>query len=81
MQILLESSLQGFVEQAVRSGRFGSAEEVVREGLRLVQERERKLAELRAKVEAAIAEGGEVSEEELDVSLAEAAEELARQGY
>ncbi len=79
MDVRIEDRCQGFVEQAVSSGRFGSADDVVREGLRLVEERERKLAALRAKIEAAIAEGGGVSEEELDASLKAAAAELARQ--
>ncbi len=81
MDVRIEDRWQGFVEQAVSSGRFGSADDVVREGLRLVEERERKLAALRATLAAALAEEGEVSDEELEVSLNEAAEVLARQGY
>jgi antitoxin ParD1/3/4 len=70
-----------FVEAVVKGGRYGSASEVVREGLRLVEERETKLRALRETLDRSIAEGGEVSEAELDASLAAKAEELAKAGY
>ncbi|KJC61833.1 addiction module antitoxin [Bradyrhizobium sp. LTSPM299] len=45
--------LEGFVNQLVASGRYQSKSEVLREGVRLVQEREARLAVL----DAAIARG------------------------
>jgi antitoxin ParD1/3/4 len=42
---------------------------MVREGLRLVEEREAKLAALRETIEAAIAEGGEHTIEEVEAQL------------
>ena len=67
---------EGFVERIVKSGRYGSASEVVREGLRLVEEREARLAALRDKLDASIAAGGEVSDDELDAALAAKSAEL-----
>ena len=56
-------------------------ERVVREGLRLVEEREAKLLALRATLDASIAQGGVVTDEEIDAALDERAAELVRQGY
>jgi antitoxin ParD1/3/4 len=49
----LGPQLEQFVSQLVASGRYNSKSEVLREGLRLVQEREARLAAL----DAAIARG------------------------
>jgi antitoxin ParD1/3/4 len=65
----------------VDDGRYGSASEVVREGLRLVEEREAKLAALREMIQASIAEGGSYSDDEVGAYLAEEAEKLKREGY
>jgi antitoxin ParD1/3/4 len=56
---------EGFVNEAVKSGRYGSASEVVREGLRLVEEREAKLADLRRILNVAIKTGGEPTDEDV----------------
>jgi len=42
----LGASLESFVSSLVASGRYGSPDEVLREALRLFQERERRLAAL-----------------------------------
>ena len=52
----------------------------MREGLRLVEEREAKLAALRKKIEASIAAGGEVSDDELDAAITAKAMELRARG-
>ena len=61
--------------------RAASASEVVREGLRLVEEREARLLALRATLDASIAQGGEVTDEELDDALAARSIELRSKGF
>lgn len=50
MNVSLTPELEAFVEKAVKSGRYGSASEAVREGLRLLEEREAKLQALRREI-------------------------------
>ena len=47
----LGPNLEAVVAQLVGSGRYNSKSEVLREGVRLVQEREKRLAELDAAIE------------------------------
>ncbi|MDZ4362729.1 type II toxin-antitoxin system ParD family antitoxin [Brevundimonas sp.] len=47
-------ALEAVVKDLVAHGRFGSKSEVLREGVRLVQEREVRLAELMAKLQVGI---------------------------
>jgi antitoxin ParD1/3/4 len=42
----LGEQLETFISQAVRNGRYGSRSEVLREGVRMVQEREKRLEQL-----------------------------------
>ena len=55
MNVSIGERWEGFVAQIVGQGRYGSASEVVREGLRLVEEREAKLIALRTTLDASIA--------------------------
>jgi antitoxin ParD1/3/4 len=80
MNVSIGERWQAFVDNAVKSGRYGSASEVVREGLRLVEEREAKLRALRETLDAAIAEGGSFSDEEVEATLRARAIELKKQG-
>lgn len=62
--ISLSDHFVAFIETEVEKGRYGSASEVVRAGLRLLEENETRLATLRA----ALIEGEESGEpEEFDV--------------
>ena len=80
MNVSIGDRWQDFVDQIVKDGRYGSASEVVREGLRLVEEREAKLVALRTTLNASIAVGGNVSDAEMDAALAAKKKELAGQG-
>lgn len=47
----LGEQLEGFITEAVKKGRYGSRSEVLREGVRLVQEREAKWARFEAEIQ------------------------------
>jgi antitoxin ParD1/3/4 len=81
MNVSIGERWQEFVDRVVKEGRYGSASEVVREGLRLVEEREAKLVALRATLDASIAQGGQVTDEELDAAIAAKGAELKQDGY
>ena len=81
MNVSLGERWEGFVASIVEEGRYGSASEVVREGLRLVEEREAKLKALRDTLEASIARGGTFSDEELGAALESKAAQLAKNGF
>jgi antitoxin ParD1/3/4 len=81
MNLSLGQRWEGFVTEIVGQGRYGSASEVVREGLRLVGEREAKLQALRETLNASIAEGGGFSDEEVGAELDKAAVGLAKEGF
>ena len=69
MNVSVGERWERFVERTLRSGRYGSASEVVREGLRLVEERESKLYALRATLQASIDEGGVATDDGIDAAL------------
>lgn len=81
MDVAIEPDLQAFIDHVVRSGRYGSASEVVVEGLRLMQEREAKLQALRDTINASIAAGGENTPDEMAAFLDQVEADLAREGY
>lgn len=81
MNVSIGERWEGFVAEAVKSGRYGSASEVVREGLRLVEEREAKLAALRETLHASIAGGGRNTVDDVARALDAREAELARSGF
>jgi len=71
MNVSLTPELEQFVQSRVASGRYQTASEVVREGLRLLEEREQEreaaTRELRAKIQRGVrqADRGEILDGEL----------------
>jgi antitoxin ParD1/3/4 len=81
MNVSIGERWEGFVAEAVQSGRYSSASEVMREGLRLVEERETKLRALRETLDASIARGGRVNDDALGAVLDAKAAELTKAGF
>ena len=69
MNVSVGERWEGYVDSVVKAGRYGSASEVVREGLRLVEERESKLQALRDTISASIDRGGSHTHEEVWASV------------
>lgn len=69
MSYAVGSHFKRFIQDQVAKGRYNNASEVVREGLRLVEEREAKLAALRNHIDQAIEQGGEHSDAEIEAFL------------
>ncbi len=65
----------------MKDGRYGSASEVVRERLRLVEEREQKLRALTSLLNKSIADGGEASDADINAALEAKAAQLTREGF
>jgi antitoxin ParD1/3/4 len=81
MNVSLGNRWESFVTAVVEEGRYGSASEVVREGLRLVEEREAKLKALRETIEASIARGGAHGDADVAAALEAAATKHALEGF
>ena len=81
MNVSIGDRLEEFIESAVKSGRYASASEVVREGLRLVEEREAKLVALRDMLDASTADPAPaLSDDEVGRRLRQRARSLAERG-
>ncbi len=76
MNVSIGKRWELFVEEQGKQGRYTSQSEVVREGLRLVEEREAKLAELRVSLQAAINDERRYTIEEAEAHLAATFEQL-----
>lgn len=55
--VAIGNHFQRFIEWQLKQGRFGSTSEVIRAGLRLLEEREAKLAALRVAIQKGIDSG------------------------
>lgn len=66
MNVSMGRRWEGFVDGLVKAGRYGSASEVVREGLRLVEEREARLEALRETLRSSIDDPERFSADEVD---------------
>jgi antitoxin ParD1/3/4 len=81
MNVSIGDRWETFVDHIVREGRYGSASEVVREGLRLVEERETRLKVLRRmQTDTAIAASGEAGESDVDRALDNKIAQFTKQG-
>jgi len=85
MNVSIGEHWEKFIEQQVNSGRYASASEVVREGLRLVEqhkEYEIRRQELRDMLNASIesSQGRHVTEEEIDASIEAVTRQLIAEG-
>jgi len=81
MKISLDDRFTPLVESLLKSGRYASADEIVRRSLMLLEFEEAKLQSLRDTINASIEAGGENTIEDVDRALAELDEELKREGY
>jgi antitoxin ParD1/3/4 len=77
----LGSHFESFVQGQLASGRYNNASEVVRDALRLMEERDVKLRALRATLDMSISVGGAHSDSDIALALDEEEVALAREGY
>jgi antitoxin ParD1/3/4 len=63
----LGEQLEAFITEAVSNGRYGSRSEVLREGVRLVQEREAKWARFDAEIQKGIDDADAGRSEDADI--------------
>ena len=55
--VALGSHFEDFIQESILSGRYNNASEVVRSGLRLLEEQEQRIAALRSAIEEGINSG------------------------
>ncbi|WP_010217870.1 type II toxin-antitoxin system ParD family antitoxin [Sphingomonas sp. PAMC 26621] len=72
MNVSIGPRWESFIESIVAEGRYASADAVMREGLRLVEEREQKMKALRETIENAIERGGSYSSDDVRDAVDEA---------
>jgi antitoxin ParD1/3/4 len=77
----LGSHFESFVQSQLASGRYSNASEVVRDALRLMEERDAKLRALRTTLDASIQAGGSHGDEDITLALDEEEAALANEGW
>ena len=80
MKVEIGERFKGVIAEAVASGNYTSAEDVVTEAMRLFARQQEKHQALKAAVAEALADPREVSEAEMDASLAATMAALAARG-
>lgn len=75
MSYAVGSHFEAFIRAQVTGGRFNNASEVVREGLRLLEERELKIFELRRQVQEALADDRRYTVDEVMAEIEERIQE------
>ena len=80
MQVSVTGPWAGFIKEVMASGEYDSPDAVVTAGLSLLKSRDGQIAELRQIVDAALAEGGDLSEDDVDRALAERVQEIRTNG-
>jgi antitoxin ParD1/3/4 len=65
----LGNQLEGFVSKLVKSGRYNSRSEILREGVRLIHERETRLAALDASIQRGVADADHGRVHDLDEAV------------
>lgn len=74
MDVKIGDRWAGVIDEAVKSGRYASAEDVVAEGLRRVAEEEVRFQWLKEKLDAAVASGGANTLEDVYAAIDETVE-------
>ena len=77
----LGNHFESFVQGQLASGRYNNASEVLRDALRLMEERDAKLQALRATLNASIQASGAHSDSDVTLALDEEEAALAQDGY
>ena len=80
MNVSVGANWEAFIASLVKEGRYASATEIMREGLRLVQEREEKRRALREMIEKSIADPRRYTSEEVMASINKKHAELKARG-
>ncbi len=75
MDVSIGPHWERFIAELVTEGRYPSAADVMREGLRLVEEREDKLRTLRTTIDTAIERGGALTDDDMEGRLRHYTEE------